>query len=146
MVLGTSPAWTQTADELSPASSSRLSELDPASLGSGDLLGPLPALEPGDGRRTLGRFAPNLARNLAGFLDPRNGSALVLGATVSGAATLLDRPAHRYFAQRPRAPEFGALGQQIGSAGIMAPLTLGLFAAGRAPHDTRFRAATYDLG
>lgn len=122
------------------------SELKPESIGSASLLGTLPPLEPGDGRRTLGRFVPNLGRSLAGVLSPHNASSLALGASLAGVGTLVDRPTQNFFSSRPRAEEFGEIGQSVGGVKFIAPLALGLFAAGRASHDTRFRAASYDLG
>jgi len=147
--LGLGPAglWAQTAEDLPQAPSSVGREFAPGSDVGERLLGSLPPLElNGDGRRTTGRFVPNLGRNLVGVLAPRNAAVLGLGASLAGASVLLDRPAQSYFAMRPRAEEFGELGQQVGGAKLMAPLALGLFVAGRASHDTRFRAATYDLG
>ena len=99
----------------------------------------------GDGRRTMSRFVPNLGRNLAGVVSPRNAGMLGLGVSAAGMGRLLDGPTHNYFSLRPRAPGFGRFGQKAGGVGVVAPLTVGLFAAGRASHDTRFRAATYDL-
>ncbi|HEX6736809.1 MAG TPA: phosphatase PAP2 family protein, partial [Vicinamibacteria bacterium] len=98
------------------------------------------------GRRTMARFVPNLGRNMVGVLSPRNAAAFGLGASLAGTGLLVDRPVHRYFSSRPRAEEFGEIGQQVGGARIMAPVALGLLLAGRVSHDTRFRAATYDMG
>lgn len=97
----------------------------------------------GDGRRTLGRFLPNLGRNIVGVFSRDNLRPLVAGALLTAAATPFDTDAQRLV--RSRAEEFGEVGQQAGALSTVAPLTLGLFAAGRAASGTRFRAATYDL-
>jgi membrane-associated phospholipid phosphatase len=145
--LGTPGLWAQTADDLPRSSEAVTQELSLAPAADGKLLGSLPPLElDGDGRRTMGRFVPNLGRNLVGVLSPRNAGALGLGASLAGASLLADRPVQRYFSTRPRAEEFGELGQQVGGAKLMAPVTLGLLLAGRISHDSRFRAATYDMG
>jgi membrane-associated phospholipid phosphatase len=120
--------------------------VDPASPLTTQDFAPLPPLEGlGDGRRTMGRFVPNLGRNLAGVMAPRNARLLGLGVTAAGMGSMLDHPTKGYFSLRPRAQGFGEFGQKAGGAKVMAPLALGLFVAGRASHDTRFRAATYDL-
>jgi membrane-associated phospholipid phosphatase len=148
-VLMLAPAWAraQAPEDLpqAPAAVSREFDLGPGD--EGRLLGSLPPLElEGDGRRTLGRFAPNLGRNLVGVLAPRNAAALGLGVSLAGAGMLADRPVHRYFSTRSRAEEFGQLGQQVGGAKLLAPVALSVFLAGRVSHDTRFRAASYDMG
>jgi membrane-associated phospholipid phosphatase len=45
-----------------------------------------------------------------------------------------------------RAEEFGEAGQNFGGVTIMAPLAVSFFTAGRFASDTRFRAASYDVG
>ncbi|MBI3932295.1 MAG: phosphatase PAP2 family protein [Acidobacteria bacterium] len=58
---------------------------------------------------------------------------------------MFDGRGKRYFTQGGRAEEFGKIGQTVGGMTFMGPMTAGLFLAGRASHDTRFRAATYDV-
>jgi membrane-associated phospholipid phosphatase len=109
---------------------------------------PLQALTPelgGDGRRTLGRFVPNLGRNFVGVFSRDNLRPLLFGAAITGAAAgFLDQPANSYVVQNHPFPAFGSTGQTAGGAGVIAPLGALMFVAGRASHDTRFRAATYD--
>jgi membrane-associated phospholipid phosphatase len=108
---------------------------------------PLQATTPelgGDGRRTVGRFFPNLGRNFVGVFSTDNLRPLLFGAALTGASTLLDQPANSYVLQNRPIPAFGSVGQTAGGAGVIAPLGALMFVAGRASHDTRFRAATYD--
>jgi PAP2 superfamily protein len=121
-------------------------ELAPSVPDASKLLGPLPSLElEGDGRRTMGRFLPNLGRNLVGVWSPQNLKPFALGVAATGLGTLADDPAKNYFGARSRAQDFGKMGQSFGGGRVMGSLAVGLFVAGRASNDTRFRAATYDL-
>ncbi len=97
----------------------------------------------GDGRRTLGRFFPNLGRNVVGVFAKDNLNALVAGAAFTGIATRFDDGTGR--ALRGQAEEFGEIGQSAGTFATVGPLTLGLFAAGRASGDARFRGLSYDI-
>src|SRR5262245_1304885 len=141
----------QTAeDELPAPSLSGVSDSAPSVPSVGDaskLLGPLPSLEleQGDGRRTMGRFLPNLGRNLVGVWSTSNAKPFALGVAAAGLGTLADDPASNYFGGRPRAEDLGKIGQSFGGGPVMGSLAVGLFAAGRFSNDTRFRAATYDL-
>jgi len=63
--LGSPGLWAQSAEDLPQAPPLVGNEFTPASDSGGRLLGSLPPLElNGDGRRTMGRFVPNLGRNL----------------------------------------------------------------------------------
>jgi membrane-associated phospholipid phosphatase len=99
----------------------------------------------GDGRRTMGRFVPNLGRNLVGVFAGDSLRPLVFGAAIAGTGALLDGPAERFFEGQSRAPRLGSVGQTVGGASLMVPATALMFVAGRASHDTRFRAFSYDL-
>jgi membrane-associated phospholipid phosphatase len=109
---------------------------------------PLQTLTPelgGDGRRTLGRLVPNLGRNFVGVFSRDNLRPLLFGAALTGAAAgFLDQPANSYVVLNRPIPKLGSVGQTAGGAGVIAPLSALMFVAGRASHDTRFRAATYD--
>ena len=59
----------------------------------------------GDGRRTLGRFVPNLGRNIVGVFSRDNLRPLLAGALLTAAATPFDTDAQRLV--RSRAEEFG---------------------------------------
>ncbi len=98
----------------------------------------------GDGRRTLGRFVPNLGRNFVGVFSKDNLRPFAVGLAAAGAGSLLDDTLKARF--QGRAEEFGEAGQSFGGVTVMAPLALTAFAAGRFANDTRFRAATYDMG
>lgn len=153
LVLGTPVLLAaQTNEELPAPSAPSVSETAPSETApsltdASKLFGPLPSLEleQGDGRRTMGRFLPNLGRNLVGVWSPSNAKPFALGVAAAGVGTLLDDPARNYFSERSRAEDFGKMGQSFGGGRVMSSLAVGLFAAGRFSHDTRFRAATYDL-
>lgn len=98
----------------------------------------------GDGRRTMGRFVPNLGRNFIGVFSKDNLKPLALGLAATGAGSLLDDTLKTHLPGR--AEEFGEAGQSFGGVTVMTPLALTLFTAGRFSSDTRFRAATYDMG
>lgn len=105
----------------------------------------LPALEGrGDGRRTMKHFVPNLGRNLVGFFSPANARPLLFGAALAGAGSTFDQSARSFFVESPRARAFGQAGATLGGSTVMGPATIGMFFAGRASHDSRFRALTYD--
>lgn len=99
----------------------------------------------GDGRRTLGRFATNIGRNVIGVFSPDNLGPLFIGAAAAGASSTLDGHTERFFASQRRLETLGSVGQQLGGRGIVAPLALGLFVVGRTSHDSRLRATTYDI-
>ena len=117
----------------------------PRPLDLSSLAGELPPLEGrGDGRRTMSAFVPNLGRNLIGVLSPSNAQPLLIGAVAAGVGSTFDHRMRTYFETGTRAEEFGELGQTLGGSTVMGPATLGVFLAGRASRDTRFRAFTYD--
>jgi membrane-associated phospholipid phosphatase len=126
------------ADELS-------GEAAPARTFTVPTLAPDRAFEPerGDGRRTMRAFGANLGRNLIGVVSRENGMPFLLGAGIAGSGRFLDGSSERFFDRNP-APRFGAAGRRAGEAGVMVPAVALLFAGGRASHDQRFRAATYD--
>src|SRR5262245_39325167 len=95
-------AYAQTTEELPDPSAPALSDSAPSVPSIGDaskLLGPLPSLEleQGDGRRTMGRYLPNLGRNLIGVWSTSNAKPFALGVAAAGVGTLLDDPAKNYF-------------------------------------------------
>ncbi len=104
---------------------------------------PLPAELGGDGRRTTGRFVSNLGRNIVGVFARENLGSLLAGAGLTGAAFTLDDGTQRFV--KGRAQELGEFGQSAGTMRTVVPLTLGVFVAGRATTDSRFRAASYDI-
>jgi hypothetical protein len=87
---------------------------------------------------------PNLGRNLVGVFSPENLRPLLAGALLSASSTTFDGGAQRLL--RSRANGFGHAGETAGTLSTVVPLGgLGLFSAGQATADTRFRALTYDL-
>ena len=94
-----------------------------------------------DGRRTLAAFPKNLGRSFVGVFSKDNLMPLVVGAAATGIGSRFDQTAT---ALAGRADDFGQTGATAGSFTVMAPLTLGLFAAGRFAHDGTFRAFSYD--
>lgn len=97
----------------------------------------------GDGRRTMAAFPRNLGRGFAAVFTRDSLHPFLIGAAAAGASSFYDRPIQQTFAGRSQG--FGEFGAKAGGARIMAPLTAGLFLAGRASGDSRFRAATYDM-
>jgi membrane-associated phospholipid phosphatase len=97
----------------------------------------------GDGRRTLGQLPKNLGRSFVGVLSRDNALPLLLGATVAGTASSLDRRAQ--WGMGGFAPGFSSAASTAGGSKVMVPAAVGLFAAGRlAGEGSRFRAFTYD--
>jgi len=120
-----------------------LSEQAVAKAAHGTLDVPLPAELGGDGRRTVSRFVSNFGRNVKGVFSSQNLAPLAVGTVITGAALTLDNGARNVL--RNRAEDLGQFGQSAGALRTVAPLTVGLFAAGRASRDSRFRAASYDI-
>jgi membrane-associated phospholipid phosphatase len=99
---------------------------------------------PDDKRRTLRSYGSNLAYNFAGFFTTGNHLPLVITATLTGPAFLLDEECQTYFLEHPH-EEFGRIGATLGGTVAVAGLTVGFFSAGRIARGDRFRATTYDL-
>ena len=97
----------------------------------------------GDGLRTMGAFPRNLGRGFVSVFSKDNIRPFLFGAAAAGIGSSFDTRVQSGFAGHSQG--FGKVGGQAGGATVMAPLTVGLFLVGRATHDTRFRAATYDL-
>lgn len=96
-----------------------------------------------DGRRTLTAFPTNVGRGLVSVFRTNNLAPLLVGASLAGSGNFFDQGALNAFGGK--AEGFGRIGQRAGSLKVMIPFTAGLFAAGRASHNSRFRAATYDM-
>src|SRR5688572_25329921 len=94
-------------------------------------------------RRSIGRLPRNSLDSL-GVLFSQNAAAAIVGVTLTGASLDLDDPVRR----EVRGNDLGGLrdfGDRLGDSEVVAPLTLGLFAAGRVAGRGRFRDMTYDL-
>jgi hypothetical protein len=101
------------------------------------------AFAEGDGHRTLAAFPRNVGRGLVSVFRTENAIPMVFGASLASSGNFVDRHAQTVFGGK--AQSFGAIGEKAGSMKVMIPLTVGLFAAGRASSGSRFRAATYDM-
>lgn len=97
----------------------------------------------GDGRRTMGAFPKNLGRGFAAVFAKDSLPPFLIGAAAAGASSFYDTRVQQGLAGQSQG--FGNFGGKAGGARVMAPLTVGLFLAGRVSSDSRFRAATYDL-
>jgi membrane-associated phospholipid phosphatase len=97
----------------------------------------------GDGLRTMGAFPRNLGRGFVSVFNKDSLRPFLIGVAAAGLGSTYDTRMQTSFAGQSQG--FGKLGARAGGASVMAPLTAGLFLAGRATHSTRFRAATYDV-
>jgi membrane-associated phospholipid phosphatase len=97
----------------------------------------------GDGVRTMSAFPRNLGRGFVSVFSTDSLKPFLIGATAAGVSSSFDTRMKTGFGGQ--AQGFGKLGGRAGGASVMVPLTAGLFLAGRATHDSRFRAATYDV-
>jgi membrane-associated phospholipid phosphatase len=97
-----------------------------------------------DGRRTLSRLPANLLRGTVGLFAAENLVPFTVGAGTTALAFVADDEVR----SEMRGHDLGGLqsfGDKLGDVEVVVPLTAGLFLAGRAVHDTRFRNMTYDL-
>lgn len=97
----------------------------------------------GDGVRTMSAFPRNLGRGFVSVFNKDSLKPFLIGATAAGVSSSFDMRMKSGFGGQ--AQGFGKVGGKAGGASVMVPLTAGLFLAGRATHDSRFRAATYDV-
>lgn len=110
----------------------------------GDSLRPFEGFDDlGDGARTMGAFPRNLGRGFVSVLGRENLRPFLLGAAAAGVGSFGDARVQNGFGGHSQG--FGNLGSKAGGATVMAPFTAGLFLIGRASHNSRFRAATYDV-
>jgi membrane-associated phospholipid phosphatase len=90
----------------------------------------------------MAAFPKNLGRSFVGVFSKDNLMPCVLGAAATGVGWRFDQTAKSSLAGS--ADGLGQTGSTVGGLKVMAPLTLGLFAAGRVAHDGTFRAFSYD--
>jgi membrane-associated phospholipid phosphatase len=135
---------------LAPLSARAETPLSP--LASQDEVVPTRAFEPrlagdlgGDGRRTLGRFVPNLGRNIVGVFAKDNLRPLLFGVAGAGLASRLDNSTQNFFGPTRRAEDFGQYGQKLGGAAFVAPTAAALLILGHSSSDPRFRGVSYDM-
>lgn len=94
-------------------------------------------------RRTLPRYFGNAARNVADLWSHQSLVPLLAGAAGTGAASLFDDEAMRYFERNPMR-DLGRAGGRSGSAAVVAGGSLALMALSQTAGGDRFRAAAYD--
>jgi membrane-associated phospholipid phosphatase len=109
----------------------------------GERFRPLDGFEGGDGARTMAAFPRNLGRGFVSVFSKDSARPFLIGAAAAGLSSSFDTPMQNGFGGQSQG--FGNFGAKAGGARVMLPLTAGLFLAGRATHDSRFRAATYDV-
>jgi membrane-associated phospholipid phosphatase len=95
-----------------------------------------------DGRRTMGRFVPNLFRGAIGVFSTDNIKPLLIGGGATGIGALFDDEVANWIAD----PEHGfATSLEAGAAPAAVGAAMAvLFATGRAVDAPRYRAMTYD--
>ena len=106
--------------------------------------GPVPPASPArdDGRRTMGRFVPNLFRGTIGVFSTDNIKPLLIGGGATGIGAIFDDEVANWIAD----PEHGfatSLEDGAAPAAVGAAVAV-LFATGRAVDAPRYRAMTYD--
>jgi membrane-associated phospholipid phosphatase len=97
----------------------------------------------GDGRRTLGAFPKNLARNFVGLFSRDNLAPFALGSALALGGHALDTRTAQ--AMQGSCLVCGSSGATAGGFSATVPVVGALFAAGRFAPQGRFRAATYDF-
>ena len=96
-----------------------------------------------DGRRTIGRFFPNLFRGTIGIVSTDSIKPLLIGGGATGIGALFDDEV----ADRIADPEhgFGTALEDGAAPAVVGAAVAVLFATGRAVDGPRYRAMTYDL-
>jgi len=120
----------------------------PAAPAAGSTPAPAPALASDtapprqDGRRTIGRFVPNLFRGTIGIVSTDNVKPLLIGGAATGIGAIFDDDVADWIADPDHgfgtSLEAGAAPAAVGAAVAV------LFATGRAADGPRYRATTYD--
>jgi membrane-associated phospholipid phosphatase len=107
--------------------------------------GPVPSASPArdDGRRTMGRFFPNLFRGTIGIASTDNIKPLLIGGGATGIGAIFDDEVADWIAD----PEhgFGTSLEDGAAPAVVGASVAVLFATGRAADGPRYRAMTYDL-
>ena len=96
-----------------------------------------------EGRRTLGRFPENLARNLGGLFDQEAVRPFIVGGLATGASFAFDDEVRDAVANPGTG--FGRFMDKAGGTLATSLFVGGLFIAGRVADNQRFRAVTYDM-
>ena len=96
-----------------------------------------------DGRRTLSAFPKNLGRSFIGVFSKDSVAPFLVGGSAAFVSTSFDKDATRL--AMSQGDGLGKLGATAGGMTVMAPLTIGMFAAGRLMGPGTFRSASYDM-
>src|SRR5258707_13555442 len=92
----------------------------------------------------MGAFATNLGRNFVGVFAKDNLAPFVIGASLTGGSSFLDKGVQAQYGQNPGGL-LATSGSKAGGPSVMLPLMGGLFLAGRVSHSGPFRAPTSDM-
>jgi membrane-associated phospholipid phosphatase len=120
-----------------PAAPAAGSTADPA-----PALAPDPAPERQDGRRTVGRFVPNLLRGTIGIVSTDNVKPLLIGGAATGLGAIFDDDVADWIADPDHG--FGTSLEDGAAPAVVGAAVAVLFATGRAADGPRYRAMTYD--
>ena len=96
-----------------------------------------------DGRRTMGRFFPNLFRGTIGIVSTDNITPLLIGAGATGIGAIFDDEVADWIADPEHS--FGTALEDGAAPAVVGAAVAVLFATGRAADGPRYRAMTYDL-
>jgi membrane-associated phospholipid phosphatase len=95
-----------------------------------------------DGRRTFGRFFPNLLRGTVGVFSTDNVKPLLIGGAASGIGAIFDDDVADAISDPSH--DFGKSFESGASPAVIGGVVAVLFATGRAVDAPRYRAMTYD--
>lgn len=95
-----------------------------------------------DGRRTLGKFVPNLLRGTVGVFSTDNIKPLLIGGTATGIGAIFDDEVADWIADPDHS--FGTTLEDGAAPAVVGSVVAVLFATGRAVDAPRYRAMTYD--
>lgn len=101
---------------------------------------PSPARD--DGRRTIGRFVPNLLRGTVGIFSTDNIKPLLIGGAATGVGAVFDDDIADWISDPDHS--FGTSFESGASPAVIGGVVAVLFATGRAVDAPRYRAMTYD--
>ena len=96
-----------------------------------------------DGRRTMGRFFPNLLRGTIGVFSTDNIKPLLIGGGATGIGAIFDDEVADWIADPEH--DFGKSLESGASPAVIGGVVAVLFATGRGVDGPRYRAMTYDL-
>jgi membrane-associated phospholipid phosphatase len=133
---------------VSSGTASAVAPQAPAAPVAGSTRAPAPALasDPApprqDGRRTMGRFVPNLLRGTVGLFSTDNVPPLLIGGGATGIGAIFDDDVADWIADPGHG--FGTSVEDGAAPAVVGAAVAVLFATGRAADGPRYRAMTYD--